>query len=366
MIGIDRVTLSARCRSLWTQGCLTAAVFGVVTVPACGRGTLPLQHERQSMLPLTCIGNAADVTWTRTADPETHATLDDWCRSVGPPAVSRHAPPRGRVRRLLVVSWNVHVGAGRVADLLGHLAADFRVGADDVGLVLLLQEAFRAGPDVPGTYPTTIQVPSPIRPRRPATDVVALGERLGLSVAYVPSMRNGPAVAPALREDRGNAVLSTETLSNIEAIELPLGYQRRVAVAATLTLRGHDTPLRVVSLHFDTRGARAAQAQAMSAQLAPDAQSTRPVLVGGDLNALRGRRDPAWRAMDEHFTEAECGMGRTNVWPGRLDVYLGWWLGRIDFIFGNAPALVYPHECWTEPGRFGSDHRPVVMVVELE
>jgi endonuclease/exonuclease/phosphatase family metal-dependent hydrolase len=366
VIGTDHVTLSARCRSLFTPACLIAAVLGVVAVLGCGGAAPVLQPGPQTVLPLTCIGHDVEVTWTRTADPDSHPTLDDWCRSVGPPAVVRHASPQGRVRRLLVVSWNVHVGGGRVTDLLGHLAADLRVGADDVGLVLLLQEALRVGPDVPGAYPSTIRVPSAIRPRRPASDVVALGERLGLSVAYVPSMRNGPAVDLALREDRGNAVLSTEPLSNIEAIELPLGYQRRVAVAATLTPRGHDEPLRVLSLHFDTRGSRAAQAFAMSTQLAPDAQSSRPMLVGGDLNALRGRRDAAWRAMDEHLIEAECGMGRTNVWPGRLDLYVGWWLGRIDFIFGNTPALAYPHECWTEPARFGSDHRPVVMVIELD
>ena len=61
-------------------------------------------------------------------------------------------------------------------------------------------------------------------------DVRDIAERFGLSVAYVPSMRNGPATRLDEREDRGNAILSTEPLIDVKAIELPFGKQRRVAV----------------------------------------------------------------------------------------------------------------------------------------
>ena len=48
-------------------------------------------------------------------------------------------------------------------------------------------------------------------------------------------MRNGRP--PQTDEDRGNAILSTEPLADLTAIELPFEQQRRVAVAATLRSR---------------------------------------------------------------------------------------------------------------------------------
>ena len=79
------------------------------------------------------------------------------------------------------------------------------------------------------TVSSHARVPKAIRPRRPTTDVRDIAEQFGLSVAYVPSMRNGPATALSEREDRGNAILSTEPLLDVRAIELPFGKQRRVA-----------------------------------------------------------------------------------------------------------------------------------------
>ncbi len=54
---------------------------------------------------------------------------------------------------------------------------------------------------------------------------------LGLSLFYVPSMRNGGANS---REDRGNAILSNLPLTDLAAYELPFERQRRVALAATI------------------------------------------------------------------------------------------------------------------------------------
>ena len=68
-------------------------------------------------------------------------------------------------------------------------------------------------------------------------DVDDIAERFGLSVAYVPSMRNGPARDLVAREDRGNAILSTEPLVDVRAIELPFGKQRRVAITALIQPR---------------------------------------------------------------------------------------------------------------------------------
>ena len=71
-------------------------------------------------------------------------------------------------------------------------------------------------------------------------------------------MRNGSATTLEEREDRGNAVLSTEPLSDVLAIELPFGKQRRVAVAAIVNPRSTLAPMRVVAAHFDANGDRVA------------------------------------------------------------------------------------------------------------
>ena len=65
-----------------------------------------------------------------------------------------------------------------------------------------------------------------IRPRDPESmDIDDHAASLGLSILYVPSMRNGPD----LREDRGNAIISTEPLLDPFALELPLARQPRRA-----------------------------------------------------------------------------------------------------------------------------------------
>ena len=100
-------------------------------------------------------------------------------------------------------------------------------------------------------------------------------------------MRNGSATGLTEREDRGNAILSTEPLTDVRAIELPFGKQRRVAVTALIASRGDRPPIRVVSTHFDTNGDRVAQATALSERLMLFTDA--PLLVGGDLNSRRGR-----------------------------------------------------------------------------
>ena len=67
-----------------------------------------------------------------------------------------------------------------------------------------------------------------IRPRDPdVADINGHAAGLGLSIFYAPSMRNGPE----LREDRGNAIISTEPLLDPIALELPLARQRRVTAS---------------------------------------------------------------------------------------------------------------------------------------
>jgi endonuclease/exonuclease/phosphatase family metal-dependent hydrolase len=250
-----------------------------------------------------------------------------------------------------ILSWNVHVGAGRVEDLLSRLLDE--ASHDGMGLTILLQETFRIGEGVPESYPAALRVPRSIRPRRPAMDVRDIAQKFGLSVAYAPSMRNGPAASLDEREDRGNAILSTEPLLDVRAIELPFGKQRRVAVTALIPGRGSGRALRVVSTHFDTNRERAAQASALSERLTSFTDA--PLFVGGDLNSRYGVRDDAVAAIASRVPLASCGTGRTNRWPLRLDVIFP--IGRLDFMFASTGVL----HCETLSDAYGSDHVPLML-----
>jgi endonuclease/exonuclease/phosphatase family metal-dependent hydrolase len=308
---------------------------------------------------LPCLHPVADVQWLRWE--ENQQTLDLWCQTVGPPVLVTAASQSGGNGRLLIVSWNVAVGGAEVERLLAPLLTDAsNAGA---GLVLLLQETFRGGVQVPDTYPDHVHVPSAIRPNRPTLDVVGIAKRFGLSVAYVPSMRNGAASTLEMREDRGNAVLSTEPLSDIRAIELPFGKQRRVAVAATVTLRRTTTTsMRVVTTHFDTNSARVAQAEALGQRIA--ALDDLPLIVAGDFNARRGFNDDAVAAIRDRISLESCGTNRTNRWPLRLDVPFFFLVGRLDFLFSTletSTALT----CQTLNHAYGSDHLPILLDVQF-
>jgi endonuclease/exonuclease/phosphatase family metal-dependent hydrolase len=296
------------------------------------------------------------MRWTESGQE----TLDQWCGSVGQPVMVTSPATPAEVTRLLIVTWNVHVGGGRVEDLVQDIWKDV-ADREHTGLVLLLQETFRAGQDVPDSYPAGLRVPSAIRPRRPTLDVTGLAQQLGMSAAYVPSMRNGRATSLAEREDRGNAVLSTEPLTDIRAIELPFGKQRRVAMAATVTPRGGSIgPLRVIVTHFDTNDQRIPQAEALGMRIADLGEL--PMVVGGDLNARRGFDDESVEALAHRIPLEPCGTGRTNRWPLRLEV-LAFFIGRSDFMFSSLASSGLVRECRTLRDAYRSDHLPIVLTV---
>jgi endonuclease/exonuclease/phosphatase family metal-dependent hydrolase len=303
-----------------------------------------------------------NVWWQSLSDAAQQETLDRWCTPVGPPIVSMSAPNDAAVTALAIVSWNMDVGGGRLEELVASIRTESTVPSPDLGIVLLLQEAFRSGPDIP-PIPEDGRVPRAIRPHRPTPDVMASALALGMSAVYVPSMRNGDADDPTEREDRGNALLSTEPLSDIRALELPFGKQRRVAVTATVTPRGGGRPVRIVSMHFDTNSDRATQSAALATFLS-GLGSPMPIIAGGDLNSLWGRRDSAFIPLGRALSEEACGSERTNTWPWRLDILFGWWRGRIDFIFSTLGASI-SRSCRTESKRRGSDHKPVHLLLNV-
>jgi endonuclease/exonuclease/phosphatase family metal-dependent hydrolase len=317
----------------------------------------------------TCLEDVPDVTWTRwTASNQDR--LDAWCASVGPPVLLAPATEIegiGAATRLQILNWNTEVGGGRVEELIDQLTAPGEDTVPAIGrtaLVLLLEEVYRGGAEVPESYPRGLRVPSAIRPRRPGLDVVALARRFNMFLAYVPSMRNGAATSLEEREDRGNAILSTEPLTNVRAIELPFGKQRRVAVAATVLPRGSAVPpLEVVAAHFDTGGSRVAQAEALAAWL--EGLSGQPAVLGGDLNALQGLRDDTVASLASRMPLEACGADRTQRWPLRLDV-LAFFVGRLDFMFSTLDGSGVSRQCETLPDAYGSDHVPVLLTLTYD
>ena len=311
---------------------------------------------------LHCIEPVDGLTWDRGttgADPR----LDKTCASVGKPVLQSpvYVAPAD-IGTLRIVSWNINVGAGRAEAYIPQQLRD--VGSRG-GVVVLLEEAFRAGWDVPDSYPRDLKVPHAIRPRRPTPDVVALAVQSDLWLVYVPSMRNGPAASASQREDRGNAILSTEPLRDVVAIELPFGRQRRVAIAATVVPRGsHARPIRVMVVHFDRGHAHDAQATALAAHLkAFAAERTMPLVVAGDLNSANGIDDGAVSTLGEVVHREDlCGTGRTMHWPLLLDLFF---LHRLDFMFSTLDDFGLTRTCETLKDTMGSDHVAVVMEVQM-
>jgi endonuclease/exonuclease/phosphatase family metal-dependent hydrolase len=310
-----------------------------------------------------------EVRWIARADSTHRSELDEWCRGVGAPVVSSaaaHEP--AHVDSVAVITWNVHLGAGRIADLVEDLRTGALTGGPVDHFVLLLQEARRGGSGVPA-FDTGARAARRlgVGNARAERDIVVMSQRLGLHLFYVPSMRNGGRGHEA--EDRGNAIISTLPIAELTAIELPLLAQRRVAIAATIPLRdlsGRPRELRVSSVHLDIGGkltrplalfgsGRTEQAGALASALA-GAENT---VVGGDFNTWSSHRlEGGLGIMQAGFPDfpagsAEATFHTAGVWPRRLDhLFL-----RARDVAGSAPDRI--------DDRYGSDHFPVLAWVRI-
>jgi endonuclease/exonuclease/phosphatase family metal-dependent hydrolase len=313
-----------------------------------------------------CTARAArvhEVAFHWFAAPQEDATrLDSWCRGVGAPVVALPAgeaePPN--LEDLVVVSWNAHLADGQ----LTHLIADLRAGKLTDGqpvsrFVLLLQELYRRGDDVP-TFVPTARSAYAIVPRDPhAPDARDYAASLGLSFAYVPSMRNGAA----MREDRGNAIISSEPLKDLFALELPFERQRRVAAGAAIDVRTdrgverlqlvdtHLEPLAAPSSLWILRNPRRRQVAALldllqQPRFQRDSVGT---VVGGDFNTVQGgAREEAYRKIRAWSTS----LGVEDERATHL-------LGRLDYVFARlSPA--WQVSTTRISRKYGSDHHPVL------
>jgi endonuclease/exonuclease/phosphatase family metal-dependent hydrolase len=317
----------------------------VVSFPAACRTPIAPDGARASEL----------IAWSQPS--AARDALDARCATTAPPVVDPEpAYVSGDVDglrdfdELVLVSWNVHIGAGDVAELVHRLRSGALTNGEPVAhFVLLLQEAYRADP-----IGSPMANPADARERARA-DIVRLAQSLGLALYYVPSMRNGDAT----EGDRGNAMLSTEPLTGFAAIELPLERQRRVAIAADVSgwnTAGDRWTLNLASAHLESTvpasrlwlfatGARTRQARALLDVLEEDES----VVLGGDFNTWFGFSDPTYRTVATRIPDAAHSDRRPTFLP----------FFRLDHIFSRVP------QGWTFSAarlddRLGSDHYPLL------
>ena len=334
---------------------LTVALSGACASPGRIVAEPPAVVGCRTTIAPDGAGSATQIRWIRPESQDERAALDGWCRAVGPAVVV--ASPLSTALEpgssdLVVISWNVNVGGGDVVGLVESLRRGALTGHPVSRFVLLQQETFRYGPEVPrGIRPHPIN--------RERIDIVSIADTLGLALAYVPSMRNGDSLETG--EDRGNAILSTEPLTDVAAFELPFERQRRVAIGASVSTSGPDGvpfTLRVTNVHLDNRApARRLWLFATSMRLRQvrtlllAIDRSVPTVVGGDFNTWYGFDDPV-------FNEVAETIG-SRIPDDRRPTFAG--LLRLDHLFFRLP------DEWqattSRIDKFGSDHHPLMATV---
>jgi len=312
-----------------------------------------------------------EIVWFQPDDVEERRALDERCRMVGRPILAGSSTPSSApASRVVVATWNMHDGRGDLLTLVRTLQQGLPGEPPPDAVIVLLQEAVRAL--TPPASSTNQDSPAD-RVSSPVKDTPSLAATLGWHFAYLPARRNRLRPAGATAADRGVAILSTLPLSNLEAIELPVERQRRLALSAVVRGAGADGQpwqLRVVSVHLENRSgarrvwtraaaSRTRQTEALLEALAlspvESAIPGLPVVVGGDFNTWLGRREQALQLLRSRF----------GAWPAEDDrptMPAHDW--RLDYLF---PRLTTPlrttHQRLDSP--FGSDHYPVVARIDF-
>jgi endonuclease/exonuclease/phosphatase family metal-dependent hydrolase len=318
---------------------------------------------RPVLILLIALGGVQDrplsgtITWLPNPFHEDAAEQSRWASAVGAPILVQAAPgPLPEVESLVVATWNVHGTHGRLLDFVAQLRSGAVTGQPVAHFVLLLQEAVRIRRQPPPPFDPRMKKAARIRGTDPSLpDIAESAESLGLSAVYVPSMRNGEE-----REDRGNAILATMPIDAAYAFELPFRRQRRVGVAATVTVSdaGTPRPLRLVNVHFDTTegsgrlyvlgNPRPAQLRATLGYVEAIDTPAPLAVIGGDFNTFLPFEDAA-----EH-TRREWSRNQ-----GPEDAAHTRGLVRLDYLFFRLEAELCGGTR-RAAGQFESDHYPVI------
>jgi endonuclease/exonuclease/phosphatase family metal-dependent hydrolase len=339
-------------RSVQLRLCLLILVLGPAT--ACVGGGALVRRDTAQLGPTTlkAATTEAGLVWFSPGAAGDEAKISQWRRSVGPPVVRLEAPPvNAPLDDITLVSWNTAVGEGDVVKFVQTLSGG--------PLVLLLQEVYRRGPEVPTGMKDAFSFAGHLGGASAGPncrEIEDVAQRLGLNVYYVPSMRNGGLTSD---EDRGNAILSSLPLTDLRAIELPFERQRRVAVSATIagrTTSGTPWQVRLVSAHLDNMstirrvwiGAEYGRAR-QARELAAVFHDSEPTILAGDFNTWFGFSDQA-------YLEAARAFPQTTVLDRRA-TFRG--LLRLDHVFFRLQPG-WRAEFHRGDARFGSDHYPLV------
>jgi endonuclease/exonuclease/phosphatase family metal-dependent hydrolase len=345
---------------------MRALMMGIAVVLVAST-TAPVGQQDQDSEPvLPCLARSPQpgeslVNWHAGPIDDAEA-LDRWCRGVGRPIVTGGVPVRFEgppsLDDLIVVTWNAHLAEGRLSEFVNQLRAGALTDGRPVRhFVLLLQELFRRGSDVP-RFAGDVRSAFAIKARDPdAPDANQYSTGLGLSFIYVPSMRNGPE----LQEDRGNAIVSTEPLLDPVALELPFERQRRVAVGASVRVRTRHgiATLNVLDVHLEPlsspsslwifRNPRRRQVASVLDLLGqPRFAGGAGTVLGGDFNTIQGGVE-------------EAAYLQARAWSRSLieeDQRSTHYMGRLDYLFFRLEE--YGAATTRLGERFGSDHYPVL------
>lgn len=298
---------------------------------------------------------ASPIAWHEPVLADDREDNGRWRHAVGSPILIEAASAPAAADRLRLVSWNIALGRGDILRAVAELQGE----EPNTPIVLLLQEAFRSGDDIPPS-PRAAAFARFLGSSNTAREIDDVARALGFSLYYVPSMRNG---APGrYREDRGNAILSSVPLAGFTAIELPFEHQRRVALAADVrgtTSGGEPWQLRLATVHLDHIGSarhawlgaeygRTRQARGLREALRGDA----PLVLGGDFNTWFGFADRA-------YLETAREYRQTRV-TDRRRTFLG--ILRLDHMFYRLPDG-WAAEVRRAESNYGSDHYPLVATI---
>jgi hypothetical protein len=346
-------------------------LLAITAISACAGGAVAIERPNRFVAEAATECDAREravrVQW-HAVEPTDAVEMARWCRAVGAPLlVNAGASEPPALEEFVTLSWNAHLAEGELPALIAELrAGGFTDGRPVSHFALLVQELYRRGDRVP-VFDRDDRSAFAIVPRDPdAADVEDHAAALGLSVMYVPSMRNGAE----LREDRGNAIISSEPLHDAMAIELPLARQRRVAIGAgvdVMTASGvqrlelinaHLEPLSAPRTLWVFKNPRGRQVRAILDLLQePRYHHDRVagVVLGGDFNTVLGG-------------DSEDGYRHARAWSTSLrqeDRRPTHLMGRLDYLFFRLDAG-WSASTTRLDRKFGSDHHPILGRVTRE